>query len=97
MNWKVRFKNPTFVVTTAIPGVIILAQMILAFINEFIAPTGYSITDDAISGFMGIVNFFALTFLGLGGVVDPTTKGVSDSRQAMRYEEPKDNDTTRTF
>ena len=75
--------------TTAIPGVIILAQMILAFINEFIVPTGYSITDDAINGFMAIVNFFALTFLGIGAVVDPTTKGVSDSQQALRYDEPK--------
>lgn len=91
MNWKIRFKNPTFVITTAIPGAIILAQMILAFINEFIVPTGYSITDDAVNGFMGIVNFFALTFLGIGGAIDPTTKGVSDSNQALRYEEPKNN------
>ena len=92
MNWRIRFKNPTFVVTVAIPGVIILAQMILAFINEFIAPTGYSITDDAIEGFMGIVNFFALTFLGIGAVTDPTTRGVSDSKQALRYDEPKNTD-----
>lgn len=89
MNWKIRFKNPAFVITTAIPGAIIFAQMILAFINEFIVPTGYSITDDAINGIMGIVNFFALTFLGIGGAVDPTTKGVSDSPQALRYDEPK--------
>ena len=91
MNWKIRFKNPAFIITTAIPGAIILAQMILAFINEFIVPTGYSITDDAIKGFMGIVNFFALTFLGIGGVVDPTTKGIADSQQAKTYTEPKDN------
>lgn len=38
---------------------------------------------------MGIVNFFALTFLGIGGVVDPTTKGIADSKQAMKYTEPK--------
>ena len=97
MNWKIRFKNPAFIITTAIPGAIILVQMILAFINEFIVPTGYSITDDAIKGFMRIVNFFALTFLGIGGVVDPTTKGVADSRRALEYEEPKNDDTTKTF
>lgn len=91
MNWKVRFKNPTFVITVAIPGALILAQMILAFINEFIAPIGYSISDDAINGFMGIVNFFALTFLGIGGVVDPVTKGVKDSKQALKYQEPRDD------
>ena len=89
MNWKVRFKNPIFIVTTAIPGALILAQMIMLFINEFISPIGYTITDDAIQGVMGIVNFFALTFLGIGGAIDPTTKGVTDSPQAQRYEEPR--------
>ena len=89
VNWRVRFKNPTFVVTVAIPSAIILAQMIMAFINEFVSPIGYTISDDAISGFLGIVNFFALAFLGIGGVTDPTTKGVTDSRQAQTYEEPR--------
>lgn len=89
INWRVRFRNPAFVVTVAIPGAIILAQMIMAFINEFVSPIGYEITDDAIQGFLGIVNFFALTFLGIGGAIDPTTKGVTDSRQAQHYDEPK--------
>ena len=89
INWKVRFKNPTFIVTVAIPGALILAQMIMAFINEFISPIGYTITDDAVQGALGIVNFFALTFLSIGGAIDPTTKGVTDSYQAQRYEEPK--------
>ena len=89
LNWRVRFKNPTFIVTVAIPGAIILAQMIMAFINEFVSPIGFTITDDALNGFMAIVNFFALTFLGIGGVTDPTTKGVTDSRQAQNYEEPR--------
>ncbi|WP_042345495.1 phage holin [Bacillus massiliigorillae] len=88
INWKVRFKNPTWVVTVGIPSVIILAQMILAFINEYIAPTGFSITNNAINGFMGIVNFIAITFLGIGGVVDPTTKGVADSENAKNYKQP---------
>ena len=90
INWKVRFNNATWVVTVFIPGVILLAQMVLAFFNEFIYPTGYSITDDAVDGFMGIVNFFALTFLGIGGVIDPTTKGLEDSVRAKQYDEPKE-------
>ena len=89
MNWKVRFKNPTFIITVAIPGVLILVQMIMAFINEFISPIGYTISDDAINGAMGIVNFFALTFLSIGGAIDPTTKGVTDSPQAQNYVEPR--------
>ena len=88
INWKVRFKNPVFIVTVAIPGVLILAQMILAFISEFIFPIGYQVTDDAISGFMGIVNFFAITFLGIGGIVDPTVKSLGDSQRVLDREKP---------
>jgi len=91
INWKVRFKNPTWVITVFIPGVILLAQMVLAFFNQFIYPTGYSISDDAVVGLMGIVNFFALTFLGIGGVIDPTTWGWKDSKRALDYDEPKDD------
>lgn len=89
INWRLRFKNPTWIITVGIPSTLILAQMVLAFINQFIYPIGYSISDDAINGVMKIVNFFAITFLGIGGVVDPTTKGVSDSDQAKKYKEPK--------
>lgn len=88
INWKVRFKNPVFVITTAIPGVLILIQMILAFVNGFITPIGYQLSDEAITGFMGIVNFFAVTFLGVGAVVDPTTKQVSDSERVLKRDEP---------
>lgn len=88
VNWKVRFKNPVFIVTVFIPGLLLLAQMILAFVDTHITPIGYSITDDSISGFMGIVNFVALTFFGIGGIVDPTVKGVSDSSRVLNRDEP---------
>lgn len=88
INWKVRFKNPVFVITTAIPGLLILIQMILAFVNGFITPIGYQLSDEAITGFMGIVNFFAVTFLGIGAVVDPTTKQVGDSERVLNRDEP---------
>ena len=88
INWKLRFKNPVFYVTTFIPGLLLLAQMVLAFIDTHIAPIGYSITDDSISGFMAIVNFVALTFFGIGAVVDPTTKKLSDSQRVINRDEP---------
>ena len=88
INWKVRFKNPTFYVTVFIPGVLILVQMILAFVNTYVHPIGFQLTDEAINGFLGIVNFFALTFLGIGGIVDPTTKAVSDSQRALDRDKP---------
>ena len=93
MNWKIRFKNPLFIVTTFIPGLIILCQLIVAFTNEFIVTTGYTITNDAVNGLMGIVNFIAITFLGVGGVIDPTTRGITDSRQALEYDRPKEKNS----
>lgn len=88
VNWKVRFKNPVFIVTVLIPGLLLLAQMVLAFVDTHIAPIGYSITDDSISGFMAIVNFVAFTFFGIGGVLDPTVKGVGDSNRVLNRDEP---------
>lgn len=88
INWKLRFKNPVFIVTVAIPGVLILAQMILAFIDSYVSPIGYQLTDEAISGFMGIVNFFAITFLGIGGIVDPTVKNLGDSQRVLDRKKP---------
>ncbi|PLT35512.1 phage holin [Bacillus sp. V5-8f] len=89
INWKLRFRNPTWIVTVGIPSALILAQMILAFINKFIYPIGFTISNDALNGFLQIVNFFAITFLGIGGVVDPTTKGISDSERAKNYTDPQ--------
>lgn len=89
INWKVRLKNPTFIFTVLLPGLLILAQMVAAFINNFITPIGFTITEDALNGALGIINFIALTFFGIGGVVDHTTKGLSDSENARQYEEPK--------
>lgn len=88
INWKIRFKNPTFIITVAIPGVLILTQMILAFINTYVSPIGFQLSDEAINGALGIVNFFALTFLGIGGIVDPTVKGVGDSQRVLNRDEP---------
>ncbi|MGE7604439.1 phage holin [Peribacillus sp. NPDC097675] len=89
INWKVRFKNPTFIFTVLLPGILMLTQMVAAFINNFIHPIGFSITDNALTGAMGIINFIALTFFGIGGVIDHTTQGLSDSEQAKNYEGPK--------
>ncbi|MGE8079812.1 phage holin [Peribacillus loiseleuriae] len=89
INWKVRFKNPIFIFTVLIPGILILAQMIAAFINTYIHPIGFTITEDAMNGLLGIVNFIALTFFGIGSVIDPTTKGLKDSERAKQYDRPQ--------
>ena len=89
INWKVRLKNPTFIFTVLLPGILMLVQMVAAFINNFIHPIGFTITEDALSGAMGVINFIALTFFGIGGVIDHTTQGMSDSEQAKQYQDPK--------
>ena len=79
INWKVRFKNPTWL-TMFISLIVGFVFNILKLFD--IIP---SITQNQI---MEIVSQF-LTFLGLFGViVDPTTAGIGDSQRALNYEEP---------
>lgn len=78
INWKVRLRNKAFWLT-AIPQALLVAQLIVGFISQYVYPLGFSITEDMISGFMGIVNVLLL-FLGtMGVVIDPTTPGLKDS------------------
>lgn len=79
INWKVRFKNKTWL------GMFI--SLIVGFVYNTlklfdIVPV---VTENVIMDIVGEV----LTFLGLIGVlVDPTTAGFGDSERAMGYEEP---------
>lgn len=83
MNWTVRFKNKTFWITF-IPAMLLLIQTVLAL---FDIEWNYDLLNEQL---LAIVNslFVVLTILGV--VVDPTTSGVTDSEQALTYEEPKE-------
>lgn len=83
MNWTVRFKNKTFWITF-IPAMLLLIQTVLAL---FGIEWNYDLLNEQL---LAIVNalFVVLTILGV--VVDPTTLGVTDSEQALTYEEPKE-------
>ena len=79
INWKVRFKNKTWL------GMFI--ALIIGFVFGMLKLFDVypPITENQI---LNIVNQ-VLTFLGLIGVlVDPTTAGIGDSDRAMSYEEP---------
>ena len=84
MNWKVRIKNKTFWLTV-IPAVLLLIQVVAAVF-------GYTLDfGDLGNKLLAVVNaVFALLAI-LGIVNDPTTAGVADSEQALRYKEPKKN------
>lgn len=79
INWKVRLRQPAFWVAT-IPVVISFVYSVLAMAK--IVP---SITEDNIQNlFVAVVAVLAQ----FGITVDPTTKGVSDSERAMKYDKP---------
>ena len=79
INWKVRIKQPAFWIAT-IPVMITFVYSVLAF-----AGFTPSITEDIAQNlFIAVVALLAQ----FGIIVDPTTKGVSDSDRAMIYNEP---------
>ncbi len=82
LNWKVRFKNKTWLT--------MFISLIVGFVFNMlklfdIVPT---FTENLVMNIVGQV----LTFLGLIGViVDPTTVGLEDSARAMTYTKPWDD------
>ena len=82
INWKVRIKNKLFWVAI-IPAVFMLIQQVLSLFGISFDTT---ILVEALIDIVGTV-FTILAILGI--VIDPTTKGASDSEQALTYDEPK--------
>ena len=82
INWKVRRRNKSFWLAV-VPAALLLIQVIAV-------PFGYNFEIDVINKqLLDIVNA-AFAFLSILGVVtDPTTQGVTDSEQAMKYDTPK--------
>ena len=79
INWKVRFKNVTWLT--------MFIGLIVGFVFNMLKLFGIvpSVTENQIMNVVSQV----LTFLRLIGVlVDPTTAGISDSNRAMSYDEP---------
>ena len=79
INWGVRLRNPVFWLTL-IPAIVSFIYSILSLFD--IVP---KIAENTIvSGVSTIIS--ALTTLGV--LVDPTTKGISDSSRALTYTQP---------
>jgi len=87
INWKVRLNNPHF-----------YAQIVLAVLLPIMAFMGLTLQDLTTWSELANVLVNAVSnpyVLGLvvvsvyNAVSDPTTKGVSDSKQAMTYQKPK--------
>lgn len=83
INWMVRAKNKAFWVAL-IPAVLMLIQVIAAVF-------GYTINMGELGDkLIAVVNALFVVLSILGIVADPTTKGITDSEQALTYTEPKE-------
>ncbi len=87
MNFKVRFKNPVFIV-----------QLILSILTPVLAYAGLTFQDLTSWQTLGNILLEAIRnpyVLGLvvvsiwNALNDPTTAGITDSAQAMTYNKPK--------
>ena len=80
INWKTRFQNKTFLTG--------LISLVVVFIYDLLQLLGIApvVTQSAV---MQVAEGI-LTILGMLGVIaDPTTAGLSDSKQALTYTSPK--------
>lgn len=84
INWTVRIKNKNFWLA-AIPALLLLVQTVAALF-------GFTLDLGAMGDkLLAVVNaVFALLAI-LGVVNDPTTAGISDSKQARTYISPKED------
>ena len=87
INWKVRFKNPVFI-----------AQLAMSVLLPILTYTGLTVQDMTTWAMLGKTLLQAVTnpyVLGLvlvsvwNALIDPTTKGVGDSENALTYTQPK--------
>ncbi len=79
INWKLRLKNKTTLIA--------LLGTVAAFVYQVLGLLGVvpSISENEVVAIAGI---FVNLLVSIGVVVDPTTKGLSDSAKAQNYIEP---------
>nr|DAG44937.1 MAG TPA: holin [Caudoviricetes sp.] len=84
INWVVRIKNKNFWLAF-IPAVLLLVQTVAAVF-------GYSLDFGELGNrLVAVVNAVFGLLVILGVVNDPTTAGISDSKQARTYSSPKED------
>lgn len=84
INWKVRAKNKTFWLAL-VPAFLLLIQAVAQVFNVSLDFTNLN------KDLLGVVNALFTVLAIIGVVADPTTKGLSDSTQALTYSKPKED------
>jgi phi LC3 family holin len=87
INWKVRFKNKSWVMAF-IAQLMIVAQMLLGGLNA-LGVTDFQLTDAIQQSILTFINTVFILLSMMGIIQDPTTKGMGDSERAKTYNEPK--------
>ena len=80
INWKVRFKNKTWLVTFLLAVLAFVYQILGMF--DVVPPITQDMATQLIAAVINIL-------VAVGVVIDPTTSGASDSKQTLHYHEPK--------
>lgn len=80
INWKVRFKNKTWLVTFLLAVLAFIYQIFGMF--DIVPPVTQDMATQLISAVINIL-------VAVGVVIDPTTAGAGDSQRAMTYDSPK--------
>lgn len=87
INWKVRVKNPVFWVNLGAAILLpVLTYMGLNWADMTSWPKLFSTLGSAFANPVIVVSMIMSIWNNLN---DPTTKGLSDSEQAMTYTKPK--------
>lgn len=79
INWKLRLQNKA-TITALISAVVVCVYQIAGALGFTLPVT----QEQIMSGAAAIIT----VLIALGVIIDPTTKGVSDSERAMGYDEP---------
>lgn len=80
INWKVRFKNKTWLIA--------FLAAIVAFVYQLLGMVGIvpAVSQDMVTQLIAAtINIL----VAVGVVIDPTTANISDSKEALNYTEPK--------
>lgn len=84
INWKVRATNRMFWLAL-VPAFLLLIQAVAQVFNISLDFTNLN------KDLLGVVNALFTVLAIVGVVTDPTTKGLSDSTQALTYSKPKED------
>lgn len=88
INWKVRFKNPMFWIGIIVAVVAtVFTQLGVNFEQVTSWADFLQLFVDAVSNPVVVVAVITAVY---NAVIDPTTKGLHDSKDALRYDKPKE-------